>query len=244
MENVDIPLEENGCSRSEQQFSDYTPERQWGSMNSIIEQRKTIFTHIVWMAHHKQMAHLYENDSRFEYECDPYFNSFHEVINALKTIQEEDRKPIIHEIFTEIDEKYPHMKEWNKFVKNDHFDADEERTNSTWPFWPAEFLYIVKLDIMLKDSAFADQYYKSDPVFYFSRCPCKICDQIWATEKRDRSNPGEVCVQSILFNKKKYFKSIKTNEIYDAFTHEFLGTFDVHTNILHIIPAAVHSNQQ
>ena len=31
-----------------------------------LEQRKTIFTHIVWMAHHKQMAHLYENDSRFE----------------------------------------------------------------------------------------------------------------------------------------------------------------------------------
>lgn len=178
-------------------------------MNSIIEQRKTIFTHIVWMAHHKQMAHLYENDSRFEYECDPYFNSFHEVITALKTIQEEDRNPLINEIFTEIDEKFPHMKEWNKFVKNDHFDADDERTNSTWPFWPTEFLYIVKLDIMLKDHSFASQYYKSDPVFYFSRCPCKICDHIWATEKSNRSSPGEVCVQSILFNKKKYFTPLK-----------------------------------
>lgn len=210
-----------------------------------LKQRKIIFTHIVWMAHHKQMAHLYENDSRFEYDCDPYFNSFHEVITSLKTIQEEYRKPLINEIFTEIDEKYPHMKEWNRFVKNDHFDADEERTNSTWPFWPAEFLYIVKLDIMLKDPSFANQYYKSDPIFYFSRCPCKICDHTWATEKRNRSNPGQVCVQSILFNKTKYFKSIKTNDIYDAFTHEFLGTFDVHTNIFHIIPPDVDNyNQQ
>jgi len=182
------------------------------------------------MANHKQMADLCpritnERDKRFIYDDESYFSSFHEVVFILITIDENDRNQILSEIFLEINERKPYMVYWNNLVKIDHFEATED-SGETWPFWPIEFMYIASLDKLLKDRAFAKEYYRRDPLLYFGRCPCKLCTQNWISEKKERNKSKIICTEPIFVNGKKYLKS-NNNEIYDAFTYEILCAVDM-----------------
>ena len=197
-------------------------------MISIREKNKQLLAnHIIWMASHKQMANLCPctEDKRFEYDDEQYFSSFHEVVCILKTMNEDERSPVLSEIFEEISEATPYMASWYDSVKADHFEANED-SGESWPFWPVEFIYIASLDVLLKNKEFAKDFYKSDPLCYLGRCPCKFCGKRWNLEKKERGKSRVICAEPIFVNGKKYLKS-RTNEIYDAFTYEMIGNSEL-----------------
>jgi hypothetical protein len=201
------------------------------NMLGIREKNKQLLAiHISWMANHKHMSDLCpqitnECDKRFIYDDESYFSSFHEVVCILRTIYENDRKPILSEIFLELDERKPYMVYWNNLVKIDHFEATED-SGETWPFWPIEFIYIASLDKLLMNRAFAKEYYRKDPLLYFGRCACKLCGHSWISEKKEKNKSKVISTEPIFVNGKKYLKS-NNGEIYDAFTCKMIGKYDV-----------------
>jgi len=192
------------------------------------EKCRMIGTHIAWLAHHKQMFMICPDtadiDRRFEYNDELYFNSFHEIVAILKTFCPEERSKILTNVFLEVTVQYPHCAEWIKYVQVDHFIADE-LIESTWPFWPIEFLYIAQLDtLMSRDRKFTTQFYLSDPLLYYGRCPCSQCGIEWTAEKSRRdAKPRVVCLTPVLVSGKKYLKEYDCDDVYDAFTHQYIG---------------------
>ena len=192
------------------------------------EKIRMLVTHISWMAHHKQLVMICpdaeETDRRFEHNDELYFNSFHEIVTIIKTFCPDDRFAVLSEVFSESRSIYPHCTEWLEYVQVDHFIADES-VEPTWPFWPTEFLYIAGLDkLMSENIKFTVQFYRSDPLLYYGRCPCKQCGLDWSAEKSRRdAKPRIVCLTPVIVSGKKYLKERDCDDVYDAFTHQYIG---------------------
>lgn len=200
-----------------------------------------ISVHLAWMAHHKHMAticpNIFNKNKMFDYSDESYFESFHEIISILKTIiddneenEENERKNILKLGFDEINKKYPHMIEWITFVQNEHFEQNEEMEYS-WPFWPIEFMYIARLDKLMKsDFKIMQQFYLTDPLLYYGRCPCKQCGINWLVEKKIvDAKPRIICVNPIFIKGIKYLKENFGSNVYDSITYQYLGQLDTLT---------------
>ena len=211
------------------------------NQNNYEEKVIKIGIHLAWMAHHKHMAaicpNIFNKNKRFDYNDDSYFESFHEIVTILKTIIDDNgdngdnaRKNILQLGFDEINKKYPHMIKWINFVQNEHFEQNEDMEYS-WPFWPIEFIYIARLDNLLKsDFKFMQQFYLSDPLLYYGRCPCKQCGINWLVDKKIvDTKPRIICVNPIFIKGIKYLKENFGSNVYDSITYQYLGQLNTLT---------------